>query len=162
MKLADIEGIGSAQVAKLAAAGIRTPNDLLMYASTPGQRSSLAASTGINQDLILRWANMADLFQIKGIGLVYADLLEEVGVETSEELAKRKPKQLMAQMQKANAEKKLTRKLPSLKQIQKAIAIATEIQHSSHILAGNGTTDAPPPKKKSKKKIKKYIPPVEY
>ena len=162
MKLADIEGIGPVYVAKLAAAGIRTPNDLLVHASTLKQRRSLAASTGISQDLILKWVNMADLFQIQGIGLVYADLLEEVGVDTSRELARRKPKQLIVQMQKANSEKKLVRKLPSLKQIQKAIAIATEIQHSSHILAGNGTTDAPPPKKKIKKKTKKYIPPVEY
>jgi predicted flap endonuclease-1-like 5' DNA nuclease len=159
MKLADIEGIGPAQVAKLAAAGIRTPNDLLMHASTPGRRKSLAASTGISQDLILRWVNMADLFRIKGIGLVYVDLLDEVGVDTSRKLSKRKPKQLMAQMQKANSEKKLARKLPSLKQIQKAIAIAMEIQHSSsHILAGNGTTDAPPPKKRTRK----HGPRVEY
>jgi hypothetical protein len=118
----------------------------------------LANATGINQKLILEWVNMADLFRIKGIGLVYVDLLEEAGVDTSKELSMRKAKQLIAAMEKVNSEKNLVRRLPSLNQIKKAIAIATEIHRSSHSLAGDGTTDAPPPKKRRNN----YGPRVEY
>jgi predicted flap endonuclease-1-like 5' DNA nuclease len=158
MKLADIEGISPKDVSKLASVGIRTPHDLLEQGYTPAKRRKLATATGINQKLILEWVNMADLFRIKGIGLVYADLLEEAGVDTSKELSMRKAKQLIAAMEKVNSEKNLARRLPSLKQIRKAIAIATEIHRSSHSLAGDGTTDAPPPKKSRNN----YGPRVEY
>lgn len=164
MKLADIEGIGPSYAQKLASAGIRTPQALLEHGYTPAMRHELAEKTGINQKLILEWVNMADLFRIEGIGLVYVDLLEDVGVDTSKELSMRKAEQLIAAMEKANSKKNLVRRLPSLKQIQKAIAIATEIHRSSHSLAGDGTTDAPPPSPspKTRRRRRYYGPIVEY
>lgn len=161
MKLADIEGIGPTYAQKLAVAGIRTPQALLEKGYTRAMRRELAEKTGIDPKLILEWVNMADLFRIEGLGLVYVDLLEDVGVDTSKELSMRKAKELIAAMEKANSKKNLVHRLPSLKQIQKAIAIAAEIHHSSHALAGEGTTDAPPPVRK-KRKVKSYGPIVEY
>lgn len=161
MKLADIEGIGPAYAQKLAMAGIRTPQALLEKGYTRAMRHKLAEETGIDQKLILEWVNMADLFRIEGLGVAYVDLLEEVGVDSSKELSLRQAEQLLEAMKRTNARKKLTRKLPSLDQITKAITIATEIQYHGHSLAGNETTDAPPPKK-GKKKIKRYFPIVEY
>jgi hypothetical protein len=134
---------------------------LLENGYTPAMRRELAEKTGISQKVILEWVNMADLFRIEGIGLAYVDLLEDVGVDSSKELSMRKAEQLIEAMKKANSKKNLAHRLPSLKQIKKAIAIATEIHRSSHSLAGDGTTDAPPPKP-SKKKIEKYMPRVEY
>lgn len=161
MKLADIEGIGPAYAQKLAMAGIRTSQALLEKGYTPALRRKLAEETGIDPKLILKWVNMADLFRIEGIGLTYIDLLEEVGVDSSKELSMRKAKQLIEAMEKANSRKNIAHRLPSLKQIQKAIAIATEIHRSSHSLAGEGTTDAPPPPRK-RRKVKDYGPIVEY
>jgi predicted flap endonuclease-1-like 5' DNA nuclease len=62
---------------------------------------------------VLRWANMADLFRIKGIGEEYADLLEAAGVDTVPELSQRNPDNLHKKIAEINEEKKLVRRVPT-------------------------------------------------
>jgi predicted flap endonuclease-1-like 5' DNA nuclease len=62
---------------------------------------------------------MADLFRIKGIGEEYSDLLEAAGVDTVVELAQRVPENLILKIQAAQAEKKLVRRVSSIKQVTK-------------------------------------------
>jgi predicted flap endonuclease-1-like 5' DNA nuclease len=147
MKLHQIENIGINHVKKLEEAGIRTPQRLLEKGQTPEQRRELAQETGIDEQLILEWVRFADLLRLEGIGIEYASLLEEVGVDTSRELAARDVQNLVTAMRHVNEEKNLVRRLPSLRQLTKAIQSAIAINQSPRGLAGNGTTDAPPPKK---------------
>ena len=156
MNIAEIEGIGLSQVEKLARAGIKTPAALIKKGYTPALRKSLAEETGISETQILYWVQFADLLRIEGIGLEYAGLLEEIGVDSSKELAARNAKYLAKRMKEVNAEKNRVHKLPGFKQIVRAIESAKEI-NSPHGLAGNSTTDAPHP---GKKKI--YSPRIEY
>jgi len=116
--LAKIEGIGEKYAAKLQAAGVNTLEGLLENGKTPQGRKALAEATGIIEKLILEWANLADLFRIKGIGEEYSDLLEEAGVDTVMELAQRNPENLLAKMSEINEQKKLVRHLPVLSQVQ--------------------------------------------
>lgn len=113
----DIEGIGAAYKKKLKAAGIATTEKLLEVAATPKGRKELAEKTGISDTLILEWVNLADLFRIKGVGSEYSDLLEEAGVDTIVELAKRVPKNLFSKMSEINTAKKLVRKMPTEEQV---------------------------------------------
>lgn len=113
----DIEGIGTAYKKKLKDAGIATTEKLLEVAATPKGRTELAEKTGIGDALILEWVNLADLFRIKGVGSEYSDLLEEAGVDTVVELAKRVPKNLYAKMVEINTAKKLVRKMPTEEQV---------------------------------------------
>jgi len=62
--------------------------------------------------LILGWANLADLFRIKGFGQEYSELLEAAGVDTVVELSKRVPANLFEAMVETNEAKKLVRKMP--------------------------------------------------
>jgi predicted flap endonuclease-1-like 5' DNA nuclease len=117
-KLAKIEGIGEAFEKKLNAAGIFSIQDLLEKGATPKGRKGIAEKTGINDALILKWANRADLFRIKGIGEEYSDLLEAAGVDTIPELAQRKAENLFQKIMELNNAKKLVRKLPALSQIK--------------------------------------------
>ena len=66
----------------------------------------------------MKWANRADLDRISGVGSEYADLLEAAGVDTVPELAQRKPENLHKKMVEVNEEKKLVRKMPTLKQVE--------------------------------------------
>lgn len=116
-KLAKIEGIGKVYADKLTVAGVETTQDLLASAATPAGRQKIADETGISGKLILRWANNADLFRIKGISEEYADLLEAAGVDTVPELAQRNPENLYSKLVSANADKKLVRRLPGQKQV---------------------------------------------
>lgn len=112
-----IEGIGEVYAGKLEELGIRTLEALLEQADTPQKRKALAERTGISEKLILEWANLADLFRIKGVGEEYSDLLEEAGVDTVVELAQRNPEHLHAKLAEVNAQKKLVRRLPSLREV---------------------------------------------
>jgi predicted flap endonuclease-1-like 5' DNA nuclease len=109
----DIEGIGPDRAEKLAAAGVKTTDDLLKLGGTAKGRKDLEAATGISQALILKWVNRADLFRIKGIGTQYSDLLEAAGVDTVPELAQRRADNLTKKMAEVNEEKKLVRALPA-------------------------------------------------
>jgi predicted flap endonuclease-1-like 5' DNA nuclease len=117
-KLLKIEGIGEAFEKKLNAAGLFSVQDLLEKGATPKGRKDIAAKTGINDTLILKWANRADLFRIKGIGEEYSDLLEAAGVDTIPELAQRKADNLYQKLVEINEAKKLVRKLPAQSQIK--------------------------------------------
>lgn len=120
-KLVEIEGIGEVYAQKLTAAGIKTLAALLKNGSTPDGRKELAAKSGIGDALILEWVNHADLFRIKGIGSEYSDLLEEAGVDTVVELSKRNADNLTAKIAEINTQKKLVRRVPSLKQVTRWI-----------------------------------------
>jgi len=126
-KLLDVEGIGPAYAAKLAAAGVGSAEALLKEGATPKGRKVLAEKAGIADSLILEWVNHVDLFRIKGVASEYADLLEEAGVDTVPELAQRSAPNLFKKMVEVNEAKKLVRKLPTEAQVADWIAQAKKL-----------------------------------
>lgn len=126
-KVIDIEGVGAAYAEKLTAAGIVTTAQLLEKCAAPAGRKALAEETGISDKLILKWANHADLFRVKGVGPQFAELLEAAGVDTVKELAHRKAENLAAKMAEVNAEKKLVRRVPVAAEVQKMVDFAKEL-----------------------------------
>lgn len=131
-KLLDIEGIGPVYVEKLTGAGVKSIEGLLELGATPKGREELAEKSGISKALILEWVNHADLFRIKGVAEEYSDLLEEAGVDTVVELANRRPDNLHAKMLEVNEEKKLVRRPPSLKEVEKWVAQAKKLPRAVH------------------------------
>ena len=127
MKIIDVEGIGPAYAAKLSSAGIRSLEALLKMGATPDGRKEIAKMTGIGDALILEWVNLADLYRIKGVGSEYSDLLEEAGVDTVVELAKRVPANLYEKMGDVNKAKNLVNKMPSRNQVENWVAQAKKL-----------------------------------
>ena len=129
-KIEEIEGIGRVYGPKLQAAGIKTVADLLAKGQTPKGRKELAEATGIDGTLILKWANMADLFRVKGIGPEYSELLEKAGVDTIKELRHRVPEHLHAKLAEVNAAtgQPLVRVVPGLKAVQSWIEEAKQLE----------------------------------
>lgn len=114
-KISDIEGIGSSYAAKLNNANIKTTSALLKAGASKKGRNELAEKTGIDESLILKWVNMADLYRIKGIGSEYSELLEKAGVDTVKELRNRNAENLHAKIKEINSKgKELVRQLPGL------------------------------------------------
>jgi len=113
-----VEGIGPVYADKLASIGILTTQDLLEKGGTPEGRKAIAERAQISPKLVLEWVNHVDLFRIKGVGPEYADLLEEAGVDTVVELARRNPENLYQKLREVNQEKHLVRRLPSLSQVR--------------------------------------------
>jgi len=115
----DIKGIGPLMADKLKKVGIRTTEKLLETAASAKGRKQLAAKIGVDEKTILRWANLVDRMRIKGIGEDYAQLLQEVGVDTVKELKYRNVSKLASAMREANKKNKLVRLLPSERRVQR-------------------------------------------
>lgn len=114
-RIEDIEGIGPSIGAALRDAGIDSVDKLLEMCCDRRGRAAIASKTQLSETRILKWVNMADLFRIKGIAGQYAELLEAAGVDTVKELRNRLPENLTAKMSEVNAQRKLVRKVPSVK-----------------------------------------------
>jgi len=67
-KIEEIEGIGPVYGEKLKAAGVNKVDELLEKCAAKAGRVALSKETGIDEKLILKWTNHADLFRIPGVG----------------------------------------------------------------------------------------------
>lgn len=126
-KIEDLEGVGKVRGEKLRAAGIKDTDSLLRACQTTKQRADLAAKAGVSPKRLMKWANMADLYRISGVGSEFAELLEAAGVDTVPELAQRNAANLTAAMAAANATSKLTRRAPSEAEVTKWVAEAKKL-----------------------------------
>lgn len=126
-KITDVEGIGPKSAEKLADAGVTKTDDLAEKGRTPAGRKALAEATGLAGPKILTWVNMVDLMRVKGVGGEFAELLQASGVDTVKELRRRNAANLAVKMAEVNAEKKLTRAVPSEKVVTKWVDAAKEM-----------------------------------
>lgn len=117
-KIQEIEGIGPVVGEKFVTAGVKDTDSLLEKGGTKPGRKALAEATGLSEARLLSFVNMADLFRIKGVAGEYAELLVCSGVDTVKELATRNAANLADKLAEVNAEKKLTRKVPTTSQVE--------------------------------------------
>jgi predicted flap endonuclease-1-like 5' DNA nuclease len=118
-KIQEIEGIGPSYAEKLAVAGITTTATLLKLCCDTKGRKAISEKTSVSEAQLLKWANMADLMRISGVGSEFSELLEAAGVDTVKELRTRNAENLAAKMKEVNTAKKLTRTVPSTKTVTK-------------------------------------------
>lgn len=132
-KIEDIEGIGPVLGEKFRSAGVKDTDALLKNALTAAQRKVLAEKAGLSEARVLKFANMADLYRINGVGSEYAELLEVSGVDSVPELATRNAANLTQAMATVNQEKKLTRQVPTesevVKWIEQAKGLPRMLEH---------------------------------
>ncbi len=122
-----IRGVTEDLEARLKEHGIANSDQLLAAGATPAQPRELAGKLGIDQKVLLELLNRADLARIKGIGGVFADLLENAGVDTVKELATRVPENLHSKLESVNAERKFAQHVPTVEQVQDWVKQAKEL-----------------------------------
>jgi predicted flap endonuclease-1-like 5' DNA nuclease len=125
--MAEMRGITVDISAKLKEKGLKDIDLYLEAVKTPKQRKELAKELGIDEKAVLELANRADLARVKGIGKVFADLLENAGVDTVKELAKRIPENLLAKLLEVNKDKTVSGRQPTLDMVQDWVAQAKEL-----------------------------------
>lgn len=126
-KIVEIEGIGPVFAEKLSKAGVLTIESLLEKGASRTGRKNISEQSGVDESKILNWVNKADLFRIKGIGPQFSELLEAAGVDTVKELRNRNPENLHLKLVEVQAEKKITRAVPALKQVNKFVEQAKNL-----------------------------------
>jgi len=127
-KITDIEGVGPVYAEKLGNVNVKSVGALLKKGCTKKGRKELAAATGLDESLLLKWVNFADLLRVKGVGSEYSELLEKAGVDTVKELRNRNAENLHAKMAEVNKSHKLVRQLPSLKLVQSWVEAAKSLE----------------------------------
>lgn len=125
--IANIDGLTAPAAARLKSVGIRTTEGLLEAARTVKGRKVLAAQTGLNEQQLLEWANIADCMRIKGMGRARAELLRAAGVTTVREFVHRNPERLAQAMREANEKRKLVDVLPSEASVKRLIEHARKL-----------------------------------
>ncbi len=96
--IACLPGLTKLQVEQLVAAGISTTFDLLRQGNSVVQRQSLSARLQTNIKYINKWAALANLARIPGVGTQYCGLLLHAGVSTPQQLAIMSAQRLHPQM----------------------------------------------------------------
>ena len=127
-KISDIEGIGPVFAEKLKKVGVKSVRALLETGGSRKGRKQLSEKAGIDETLILKWVNHADLYRIKGVGSEYSELLEKAGVDTIKELAKRKAEHLYVKIVEVNSQGRgLVRQLPGKKIVENWVEQAKKV-----------------------------------
>ncbi len=124
-----LRGITTELAAKLKEQKILDGDQLLKAGCTPEGRQDLAKRLKVDPKALLELINRADLDRVAGVGAAYANLLEEIGVDTVKELSKRVPANLHAKLVEVNAEKKITAHPPKLEQVEAWVAEAKSLPH---------------------------------
>ncbi|MBT8485986.1 MAG: DUF4332 domain-containing protein, partial [Phycisphaerae bacterium] len=101
---------------------------LLSLCSDAKGRKATAEKAGVSESQLLKWANMADLMRVSGIGGEYAELLKASGVDTIKELRTRNAENLAEKAKQINEAKSLTRVVPSASVISGWISKAKEME----------------------------------
>jgi predicted RecB family nuclease len=126
--ISELEGMSAFSASKFKSLGIRTTDALLEAARTVKGRKALSAKTGISEQKLLEWANVADYMRIPGMGKAKVGLVRAAGVTTVRELAHRNPARLAQNLKEVNTKRKLVRVLPSEKSVEQLIAQARKLQ----------------------------------
>src|SRR5262245_12046693 len=94
LHVSKLRGISNQVRNRLKRHGVTYTHQLLDAAGRLDSRRELAARSGIEEAVLLRLTCRADLARIKGIGAIFADMLELIGVDRVSSLAEHDPARL--------------------------------------------------------------------
>ena len=124
LHVSKLRGISLEVRQKLKRQGISYTHQLLREAGGAEQRRRLAERSRIDEEALLRLVHRADLARVKGVGAIFADMLEMIGVDQVATLAEQDPLDLRAQLYQLNAAERLARRAPTPEEVQQWISQA--------------------------------------
>ena len=117
MELTEIVGLKAADAKKLKKEGISSVEDLILLSDK--DIKALAKKTGISAKKIDSWQEHAELMGLDGVGPVYANILNEIGIDSVKELSRRNPKNTFAKIKEfAKENPDLVQELPTQKDVE--------------------------------------------
>ena len=124
LHVSKLRGISHDVRIKLKRQGVSYTHQLLREAGTASRCRRLAMRSGIDEATLTRLVRRADLARIKGIGAIFADMLEMIGIDQVALLAEQDPGQLRARLHALNAAERLARRSPTPDEVEQWIAQA--------------------------------------
>lgn len=126
-KIADFPGIAKDTFQKLEKIGIKNTEKLYNKIITISDRKELSKLTGIKEKDILELTKLTDLSRIKWVGVSFARMLYDLGIDTVEKATKANPVDLHARINKLNKEKSIYKGTIGLNDIKIFVNAAKEI-----------------------------------
>lgn len=126
-KIDDFNIISKGSVEKLEKIGIKNTEKLFDSVITKTDRQKLADSTGIDYADILELTKLSDLSRIKWVGVTYAQMLYNLGVDTVEKISKSDPLDLHARINKMIKEHNIFKGAIGLNDVQILVETANEL-----------------------------------
>ncbi len=126
-KLADFLEIRAGAVSNLEKIGISNTEKLYDKVLSKSDRQNLSQATGINMEDLLTLTKLADLSRIKWVGVTYAQMLYELGVDTVEKVSKSDPIDLHDRINRMIKEKNIFKGSIGLNDVKILIAAAGEL-----------------------------------
>jgi predicted flap endonuclease-1-like 5' DNA nuclease len=124
LHVSKLRGITYELRGKLKQRGITYSDQLLEAAGGAEKRRGLAAATGIEEAVLSRLVCRADLARIKGIGAIFADMLELIGIDRVARLATQDATALHATLHELNLAERFARRAPTPEEVISWIAQA--------------------------------------
>jgi predicted flap endonuclease-1-like 5' DNA nuclease len=118
LHVSKLRGITYELRSKLKRQGIAYTDDLLRAAGGARQRRRLASASAIEGEILALLIGRADLARVKGIGAIFADMLELLGIDHLATLAEQDPSFLHARLCELNAGGRLARRAPTADEVQ--------------------------------------------
>jgi predicted flap endonuclease-1-like 5' DNA nuclease len=127
LHVSKLRGISYQVRSKLKQQGVTYTHQLLEVAGRADNRRVLAAKSGIEEPTLLRLTCRADLARVKGIGAIFADMLELIGVDRVTSLADQDPAALHAALFDLNAAERFARRAPTPEEVHNWITQARNL-----------------------------------
>ena len=103
-KISEFQGVAIETVMRLEKIGIKNTEKLYEKVISETDRQHLANATGINYMEIMELTKLADLSRIKWVGVTFARMLYEIGIDTVEKASKADPEKLHSSINQYNKE----------------------------------------------------------
>lgn len=126
-KLADFVGISKNTIHKLEKIEIKNTEKLYDRVIKKSDRKELADSTGIDYQDILELTKLTDLSRIKWVGVTYAQMLCDLGVDTVEKVSKSDPIDLHARINQMIKENNIFKGAIGLNDVKILVEAANEL-----------------------------------
>ncbi len=126
-KITDFIGIAEETIRNLEKTGISNTEQLYNKVIKKSDRHKLADLTGIKYQDILELTKLADLSRIKWVGVTYAQMLYDLGVDTVEKVSESDPIDLHARINQMIKGKKIFKGAIGLNDVKILIASANNL-----------------------------------
>jgi predicted flap endonuclease-1-like 5' DNA nuclease len=127
LHISKLRGMDPHTRARLKHHGINYSEQLLDAAGKLHDRQQFAARSRIDDAVLWRLARRADLAQIRGIGAIFADMLELVGIDRTTRLAQEDPAALHRRLVELNGRERLARRAPTPEEVADWVHQAREL-----------------------------------
>ncbi len=107
--LKDFPGVNSEYIENLVDIGIKNSKNLFQRSKTLKERDRLSEEADVSPEDLLELVKLCDLVRVSGVGTLFARMILETGVDTTEKVAKASPESLFPKLEALNKDKGYTK-----------------------------------------------------